>query len=184
MSTCDQVQHKSFLLSLWNVGRMRDLWQGCSKRMHVRTYAKARQLALLTDGRFKGKGCSWILYSLKHLLLRFLGWKPFFFFSWKSMLYKHRGIISAVERVSDHFFKIYKGSEALAKGTFCLKWYSIFNSGSSGTHYFLFFWKLHPSVNVYRKSLFPFKKCPVLILKDKKIRSLCAVCPAFTLFPT
>lgn len=139
---CDQVEPKTYMLSLQNITSLggrgvygRDIAKEECMWEHM---PKARQLAFLTDGRFKRKGCNWILYSVKHLVLRFLGWKPFFF-PWKSMLYKHRGIISAVQQASCHFFKIYKGSKALEIFFFSVNVIALFNSGSSGTQTFYFF---------------------------------------------
>lgn len=120
-----------------------------SKRKMCVTYAKM----------FSKKGCSWILYSGKHLVLRLLRWKLFCHPPAPTpMLYKHRGVTSAVQQVSYHF-RIYKRSKALGF-VFLFFFVNCCSITLGALVCFLVFWQLYVLQLVCR-FLFLLKNCPV-----------------------
>lgn len=151
------------LVECYFFSRSRGLLAHRKRKMCV-TYAK--------NGK---KGCSWILYSEKHLVLRLLRWKPFF--HPPTMLYKHRWVTSAVQQVSYHF-RIYKGSKAL--DYFPLKCCSI-TLGALAC--FLVFWQFYVLQLVFIvHSCFCSKTVQPLSRKARRGRSTCgALCPVSAL---
>lgn len=154
------------LVECYFFSRNRGLLAHSKRKMYV-TYAKM----------FRKKGRSWILYSGKHLFLRLLRWKLFSPPPTVApMLYRHRGVTSAVQQVS-YYFRIYKGSKA--SDFFFLKCLGALAC-------FLFFWQLYILQFVcIVDSCLCSKTIQPSSRKAKRGRSTCgALCPVSTLFPT
>lgn len=141
-----------------------------SKRKMCVTYARM----------FKKKGCSWILYSEKHLVLRLLKWKPFFHTPpHPHVVQTQRSNFSCA--TSQLPLQIYTGSKALI--FFSLNVVVLFWELRNA---FLFLWKLCVLQLIYLvNSCFYATTVQPLSRKARRERSTCgALCPVPTLFPT